>query len=154
MDKTLVNPFIKATYDVLATMAATKAKPGKPYLKKKNNGTEGVVTGVIGLTGEVRGTIAVSFDKKSILEIVSAMFGEAMTELNDEIKDAVGEITNMISGQARQALDFEGRRLKTAIPTVIMAKEQSVTFFSTGKTVAIPFETKTGRFTIEVCFES
>lgn len=30
------------------------------------------------------------------------MLGEEIKELNEEIKDAVGEITNMISGQARR----------------------------------------------------
>jgi len=32
------------------------------------------------------------------------MFGEEMKEINNEIADAVGELTNMISGQARKEL--------------------------------------------------
>ena len=101
MDVTLVNPFIDATLHVLETMASTKARAGKPYLKK-DFVAKGDVSGVIGLTGETSGTISVSFTENSILAIVSSMFNEEMTELNDEIKDAVGEIANMISGQARR----------------------------------------------------
>jgi len=37
------------------------------------------------------------------------MFAETITELNDEVKDAVGELSNMISGQARQKLELIGR---------------------------------------------
>lgn len=70
MDVKLINPFISATLNVLETMAFTKAQAGKPYLKKEQV-APGDVSGVIGLTGEVSGTISVSFTEKCILAIVS-----------------------------------------------------------------------------------
>jgi chemotaxis protein CheX len=152
MDIKYVNPFINATLNVLETMAFTKAEAGKPYVKK-DQVAPGDVSGVIGLTGNVSGTISVSFAEKSILSIVSNMFGEEMKELNEEIKDAVGEITNMISGQARQELENLGRSLQAAIPTVIMGKNHSITHVTSHPIIAIPFSTANGGFTIEVCFE-
>lgn len=152
MDVKLINPFINATLHVLETMASTKPEAGKPYLKK-DEVARGDVTGIIGLTGEVNGTISVSFTENSILFIVSRMFGEEMKELNEEIKDAVGEITNMISGQARKELEELGRSLKAAIPTVIMGKNHSISHISSSPIIAIPFGTDNGDFTIEVCFE-
>ena len=152
MDVDLINPFIDATVHVLETMASTKAEAGKPYLKK-DQVARGDVSGVIGLIGETSGTISVSFSEDSILSIVSNMFGEEMKELNEEIQDAVGEITNMISGQARKKLDEKGRSLQAAIPTVIMGKNHSITHVTTRPIVAIPFSTDNGEFTIEVCFE-
>jgi len=133
-------------------MASTKAEAGKPYLKK-DQVARGDVSGVIGLTGETRGTISISFSEASILPIVSNMLGEEMKEMNEEIKDAVGEVTNMISGQARKRLDEQGRSLKAAIPTVIMGKDHSITHMTTYPIIAIPFSTDNGEFTIEVCFE-
>jgi len=100
MDANLINPFIDATLNVLGTMASTKAEHGKPYLKK-DKVARGDVTGVIGMTGETNGTISVSFTENSILAIASNMFGEEIKELNEEIKDAAGELTNMISGQEK-----------------------------------------------------
>lgn len=126
MDVKLINPFINATLNALETMAFTKARAGNPYLKKDQVAC-GDVSGVIGLTGEVSGTISVSFTKKSILAIVSNMLGEEIKELNEEIQNAVGEITNMISGQAGQKLEGLGRSLKAAIPTVITGKNHSIT---------------------------
>ncbi|MBW1802860.1 MAG: chemotaxis protein CheX [Deltaproteobacteria bacterium] len=152
MDVKLINPFIEATLHILETMAYTKVEAGKPYLKE-DNVARGDVTGVIGLTGSTNGTISVSFTEKSILSIVSNMFGEEIKELNDEIKDAVGEITNMISGQARQKLDEMGKSLKAAIPSVIMGKDHSITHITKNPVIAIPFNTQDGEFTIEVCFE-
>jgi chemotaxis protein CheX len=100
------------------------------------------------------GTIAVTFEEKCILTVVSNMFGESMTELNSEIADAVGELTNMISGQARRELRRNGKGFQAAIPSVVTGKE--ITVFGTiqkGPKIAIPFNTDSGDFTIEVCFE-
>lgn len=152
MDVSLINPFINATVNVLETMAFTKVTAGKPYLKTEDM-ANGDVSGVIGLMGEVSGTLSVSFTEKCILAIVSSMLGQEMKELNEEIKDAVGEISNMISGQARQALDETGRVLKAAIPSVIMGKNHSIKHITTHPIMAIPFTTDHGGFTIEVCFE-
>jgi len=152
MDVNLINPFIEATLNVLGTMASTKAQSGKPYLKK-DEVARGDVSGVIGMTGETKGTVSVSFTEKSILAIVSNMLAEEIKELNEEIKDAVGEITNMISGQARKALEELGRPLKAAIPTVIMGEHHTITHVTIYPIIAIPFSTDNGEFTIEVCFE-
>ncbi len=152
MDANLVNPFIDGTLNVLETMAFTKARAGRPYLKKDQVAL-GDVSAVIRLTGEARGTISVSFTEQSILAIVTNMFGEEMKEINNEIKDAVGEITNMISGQARQKLEELGKSLKAEIPSVIAGNNHTIDHITTSQIIAIPFETDNGTFTIEVCFK-
>ena len=153
MDVKLVNPFINATVKVLETMAGTKANPGKPYVKK-DKVARGDVTGLIGITGEANGTISVTFDEGSILGIVSRMFGERQKSLNDEISDAVGELTNMISGQGRRKLEQDGRHFQAAIPSVISGKDHVINHITSGPIIAIPFSTDGGRFTIEICLEA
>ena len=81
------------------------------------------------------------------------MFGEEITEMNSEIADAVGEITNMISGQARQELEENGRSFHAAIPSVITGKGHEIKTNTKGPKVAIPFDTAAGSFTIEVCLQ-
>ncbi len=152
MDVTLINPFINATVNVLETMAFVKVSAGKPYLKKDNVAV-GDVSGVLGLTGVANGTISVTFEEKCILTIVSNMFGETMNSLNHEIADAVGELTNMISGQARRELEEIGKVFKAAIPSVVSGPQHQIIHYSKGPKIAIPFSTEGGDFTIEVCFE-
>ncbi|WP_027358013.1 chemotaxis protein CheX [Desulforegula conservatrix] len=152
MDAKLINPFINATTNVLETMAFIKSVPGKPYLKK-DDVAKGDVTGVIGITGETNGTIAVTFEEGCILKIVSNMFGEEMTTLNSEVADAVGELTNMISGQARRELEGLGMVFEAAIPSVVSGRSHSITHYTDGPKIAIPFTTDGGKFTIEVCLE-
>ncbi len=152
MDVKIINPFIEGALHVLKTMASTEARAGKPYVKK-DRVAKGDVSGVIGLTGEAKGTVSVTFTGECILDVVSRMFGEEMEELNDEIGDAVGEISNMISGHARQKLEERGKSLKAAIPTVVMGKDHTLSHMTNGAVIAIPFTTDSGKFTIEVCFE-
>ncbi len=152
MDVKLINPFINATINVLETMAFVKVTAGIPYGKKDNTAV-GDVTGVLGLTGVAHGTIAVTFEEKCILTVVSNMFGEEMGSLNEDIADAVGELTNMISGQARRELDEIGKVFKAAIPSVITGKNHTIRHYSDGPKIAIPFKTDGGEFTIEVCFD-
>lgn len=153
MDVALVNPFIDDTLHVLSSIAFTNATAGNPYLKKDTVAV-GDISGVVGLSGEARGTLSVSFSKGSILFIVSKMFGEPVKEINDEVADAVGEILNIISGQARQKLEAMGRVLKGAIPTVITGEKHSITHITKAPIIAIPFDIEHGHFTIEVCIEN
>ena len=152
MDVKLINPFIDATLNVLETLASVKAKPGKPYLKK-DQVARGDVSGMIGLTGEANGTISVSFTEETILAIASNMFGEEMNELNEEIGDAVGEIANIISGQARKTLEDLGTSMRAAVPCVVMGSNHTIKHITTYPVIAVPFNTDDGEFTIEVCFE-
>lgn len=153
MDVKYINPFIGATLHVLETIASTKAEAGKLYLKKDQM-AKGDVSAVIGLSGEAKGTISVSFTKACIFSIVSKMFGEQVNELNSEIQDAAGEIANMISGHARQKLEEMGQSMTAAIPSVVIGESHTISHMTKYPIVAIPFKTDSGEFTIEVCIET
>lgn len=148
-----INPFLSATLEVLKTMAFTEATPGKAYLKKNHNAS-GEVSGIIGIIGQASGSLSVTFSRACILHLVSSMLGEEITEVNEEIKDAVGELTNMIYGLARRTLRAMGYQFQASIPTVVSGPGHQVKHLSKGPTIAIPFKTAAGSFTVEVSFQS
>ncbi len=150
MDVRFVNAFLEGTINVLKTMAFIEPRPGKPYLKQDNRAV-GDISGIIGLTGSARGSLALSFSGGCILRVVSNMLGEEMTDLNPEIQDAVGEITNMISGAARKNLEAKGFNITAAIPTVVFGKGHSIIHVMGGPSIIIPFETDHGPFVVDVC---
>ena len=152
MDVRYVNPFLEGTMSVLKTMAFIEPKPGKPYLKK-NNMAQGDISGIIGLTGDIRGSLALSFSENCIVKIVSNMLGEEIKSMNGDIKDAVGEITNMVSGVARKKLEELNLTISAAIPTVVAGKNHSILHVLGGPSVIIPFETKDGPFVVDVCMK-
>ena len=150
MDVRFINAFLKGTLNVLKTMAFVEPKPGKPYLKKDSLAS-GDVSGIIGLTGSATGSMALSFSEGSILKIVSNMLGEETKELNGDITDAVGEITNMVSGAARKELEPLGLNILAAIPTVVSGKGHLIKHVLGGPSIIIPFEIEEGPFVVDVC---
>jgi chemotaxis protein CheX len=115
--------------------------------------SQGDITGIVGLTGDTNGSLAVSFSEAAILQVVSNMFGEAFKEINDEVSDAVGEITNMICGDARRILAEKGYQFQGAIPTVIDGKNHKICHVFRGPVLVIPFTIgEAGGFFVEVCF--
>ncbi len=147
-----INPFLEATLFVLKTMAFLEAVPGKPYIK--NGGAAcGDVSGIVGITGEVEGSLCITFSKECILFIIGKMFGEEKTEINDEVKDAVGELTNMVSGDSRRRLQEIGYTFHGAIPSVISGQGHEVRHITKSPIFSIPFHTQAGDFVVEVCFK-
>ncbi len=149
MNVKYINPFLEGTIEVLKTMAFVDPRPGKPYLKQ-NNLAKGDVSGIIGITGTIKGSLALSFSTGSILKIVSNMLGEEITSLNGEIRDAVGEITNMVSGAARKKIEAMGYSLSASLPTVVSGEDHSIMHVLGGSNIVIPFEMDEGPFVVDI----
>lgn len=153
MKSEYINPFLNATVNVLSTMAMVKPEPGKPYLKQDKKSI-GDISGIIGLTGTSRGAIVISFTTEAVCKIVGSMLGETYTEINNDISDAVGELTNMISGDARRRLAELGAVFEAGIPTIISGKGHEVESITKGPVIAIPFTVDGHTFVVEASFES
>lgn len=151
LDVNVVNPFLTSVVEVIGTMAQIKVTPQKPYVKD-DSAAQGDVTGIIGITGQDRGTISVTFKEECALQVTSNMLGEPITSLGADVRDAVGELTNMISGQARRGLAEIGRKYHAAIPSVVMGTNHTIKHVADGPILAIPFDSPFGAITVEVCF--
>jgi chemotaxis protein CheX len=151
-DADLAKPFVQATKHVLSTMAMLDPTPGKPFVKKSNLAS-GDVSAIVGLTGDKTGSISISFTKKCAVAIVKNMLGDDIQDIMQDAKDAVGEITNMISGQARAGLAQMGLAMQASTPTIIFGDNHTVSHITSGPVIAIPFTTPNGDFTVEFCFQ-
>lgn len=153
MDVKFINPFLNGTLEVLKKMAFMDAVPGKPYLKKEE-AASGDVSGIIGITGDAIGSLALSFSEKCICKIVSNMLGEEHHEVTRDIIDAVGELTNMVSGASRTQLEKMGMAVYAAIPTVVHGQGHTITHILKSPSILIPFSTAAGPFFIDVCIKT
>ncbi len=150
MDVRYINPFLNGTIEVLRKMAFVEPTPGKPYVKKDET-AEGDVSGIIGITGDAIGSLAISFSEPCICGVVNSMLGENFREINKDIFDAVGEVTNMISGVARTFLEKEGYIVYAAIPTVVYGRKHYIRHILSSPSIVIPFATESGGFFVDVC---
>lgn len=146
-----INPFLAAVVSVLGTMAQIEARPGKPYINVKGLAV-GDVTGLIGVTGHAKGSISLTLEQGAILAIVNNMLMESYVEINADIVDAVGELTNMVAGQARAALSEQGMSFQASTPTVVVGKGHKIQHAAKAPILAIPFSTDQGSLVVEVCF--
>nr|WP_321404113.1 chemotaxis protein CheX [uncultured Desulfobacter sp.] len=152
MDVALVNPFIEGTLHILDTTALVKVKPEPPFLKR-GTAHYGDISGLLTVEGDLEATVAISFTEKSILGVVSAMFGEEMTEINDEITDAVGEICNMVAGHVTTKIGELGKKVKVKFVNVVTGPTEKILHTDTGShVVAVPFRTTKGKVLLEICY--
>jgi len=152
MDVKFINPFLQGTIEVLKKMAFVEPRPGKAYLKE-NSIAGGDISGIIGITGDAVGTLAISFSEACICDICSRMLGEPYTEACQDIFDAVGEITNMISGVARTYMEKDGMSVYAAIPSVVYGKNHTINHILSTPSIVIPFSTDHGAFVVDVCIK-
>ncbi|MNK01182.1 CheY-P phosphatase CheX [compost metagenome] len=149
-DKRLINAFVDGVIKTLKTMASTEASPGKPFIEPQFV-LKGEIAGMVGMVAPpLKGTLLISYKKESILHILENMLGEKYTEINAEVADAVGEMTNMIYGSAKTTLNQLGYNFEMAIPTVIRG-EFTITKADKGATLVIPFNLTNGStFFVEI----
>ena len=149
MDVKYINPFIMAAQSVFRTMLGIEVTLSKPVIKT-NRTTSGEVTGIMGLVGDRKGTITISFQDKGALFIYKTLIGDESSAINSDVVDAIGELTNIISGQARKEFEKAGINLKAAM--VIVGKEIELNFITTLPIVQLPFNFSVGNGTQEVMF--
>jgi chemotaxis protein CheX len=152
MDVKFINPFLHGTIDVLTKMASVKPNPGKVYLKEDSL-AGGDVSGIIGITGDAIGSLAISFSETCICHLIGRMLGETFNEANKEVFDGVGELTNMISGVARTYLEKDGMEVYAAIPSIVYGKNHTINHILKSPSIVIPFDTDEGSFFVDVCIK-
>ena len=151
MEVKYINPFINAAQTVFKTMLNIDAKMGKPILKNEKT-TSGHISGIMGLAGDRKGTICISFHDKGALFVFKTLVGEECESINPEVVDSIGELTNIISGQARKEFEQTGLNLKAAIPMVVVGKNVEVNFITKIPIISLPFYFSINNGTQEIMY--
>ncbi|MBL9082634.1 MAG: chemotaxis protein CheX [Planctomycetales bacterium] len=142
-----INPFITAASQAFQTMLGHEIRRGVPVLKEDAD-LQFEISGVIGLSGSAVGTVVLSFSENVALQAAGTMLMMEMTEINADVIDAVGELTNMVAGAAKAQL--EHLQLSISLPNVITGKGHEVRFPSNVRPIVIPFDSDWGPLTLEV----
>jgi chemotaxis protein CheX len=146
-----INPFIKATVQTFSSMMATEIKPGKIGLKSADP-LRCDVSGIIGLSGGARGSVALSFPRITALKVMSAFVGEKILALDKETLDGIGELANIVAGAAKQ--DLDQYRITISLPTVILGDGHELVGPTNVPELVVPFDSPHGAFFLVVCFKS
>ena len=82
------------------------------------------------------------------------MLGENPGKINEEVTDLVGEITNMVTGGAKNLLGQKGYEFEMATPMVVSGKGHTISHKANGTKIIMPFTSPHGTAYIEICFEN
>ena len=148
-----INPFIDATRNVFQTMCNIVVERKKVFLKEDYK-MLGDVSGVMGLTGAATGTVVVSFPERLACEVVAKMLGEQTIpkKLTPDICDGVGEVINMIAGQAKAMLAQTKYAFTISIPSVVSGAGHEVNHKKGTPNLVVLFATADGEeFALQVC---
>jgi chemotaxis protein CheX len=155
MDVKHITPFVLATKMVFKSMLNIDMTMDRPLLKNDKSAS-GDVTGVMGFVGdgEKKGVMCISFSRKGVLFVYKTLMGDDRSEIDPEVIDAIGELTNIISGQSRKELENAGVNLTASIPTVVVGKDVELHFTCKLPIVSLPFHFPTdyGEETVYVNF--
>ena len=153
MQAKFINPVLTSMVNVLTTMAKLSPTPGKPRLKQDNTAL-GVVTGLMAMEGsQAKGSLAISFPKKVILDINLRMLHQEKTEVDEMVQDLTGEIANMVIGGAKKILLDQGYDFGLSLPSIVLGNNHLIEHPYRGPKILLPFTCEPGDFYVEICFE-
>ncbi len=148
MDVRFINPFILSIRKVFQTMLATDVRVGKPSIITTRKEATADVSAVIGLSGDVVGCVILSLPMQTAVGAASKFAGIEMTKDHADFSDALGELANMVAGQAKSHLD--GLNVSISLPSVIVGHEHIVSQSRQWPRLQLPCESPFGAFYVEV----
>ncbi|HEY5513269.1 MAG TPA: chemotaxis protein CheX [Geomonas sp.] len=104
------------------------------------------LTSMVGLAGSHSGILAIHCPKDLALRITSNMLGMEVTEIDNDVNDALGEIANMIGGDVKHIFSPKGADINLSIPTVIYGSDYVLESMSSAESLVMPFVCGGDRF--------
>jgi chemotaxis protein CheX len=146
----LADTMRSAALEVFATMLGIEVEPSVPSPGAAvATEAQGVVS-LLGLTGEWTGSGGLCCSAECACWIASQMLFSEYPEVNDEVRDAVGEVTNMIIGNFKNSIGSVTGPLGMSTPTVICGRDMTTTNGGAHEWIVFPFKSQDHSFKMMV----
>jgi len=101
----------------------------------------GIITGMIGVHGNVSGFICVNMAERFVIHAVEGLLQEKFGKLTSQVVDGAGEITNIIVGGVKSALaNSEWGFSQITVPSVIVGKNFTIAYSRGLEYLTVTFE--------------
>jgi len=152
MNVEYLNPIIKASSFVLQQTCSIETKIGKPYLTQTEY-DDAVFVVLLGITGQLHGQVLMAMGIETACSIASKMMmGMPVPELNDMAKSALGELMNMMMGNAMTYFSEKDIILDITPPTIFVSNKLSLNV-GDSTMVGIPLDTNEGIIELNVAIK-
>jgi chemotaxis protein CheX len=123
-----VNPFLEAASAVFKSVLNIDLRRGKLIIKDHPQPSQDVAI-IIGITGSINGEVVYSLAYPMVQKVASVLApGLTPQQIDLEYKDIIGELANMITGNAMNLFAYSGKTIDITTPTVINGKDFTITF--------------------------
>jgi chemotaxis protein CheX len=109
-----------------------------------------MLSGMIGLAGDLQGSVLIHLPATVAIAITNAFLGLEINSVDDDVKDAVGELTNMVAGGVKFLIPGPGQDIELAIPSVVCGQSYSCEATGRFERTSVLFELAAGRFVVEM----
>lgn len=147
----VANELISGTQDVFSTMLMVDLAC-EEVIENKKCTIASNLTSMIGLGGGVRGLLAIHCPASVAKNITGSFLGMEIDELNDDVKDAIGEIANMVAGNLKVSYAGIDTNIELAIPTSIVGESFHVSGIADAQRVVLPFKMDGDIFWVELMY--
>lgn len=114
-----------------------------------NQYTTDDVTAIIGISGKLQGNVLYGFSSGLIVEIVKRMVGEDMSPRDPMALSALGEIANVITGNAATQLAASGYPCDISPPVILEPVGATLTA-GVPKQIQVTFESEMGLLRVRI----
>ena len=151
MNAAINEAIIKATKETFKAVIGCGIQ-NSPPVEQKINGQQVDTSVIISFVGSVSGAFTMRCSKELGASLASSMLGMDIDADSDDMKDAVGELFNMIVGSCKSHYVSSTDPFKISVPTTVVGGDYTVHIkASSDATVAlIPFSCDGGDLSIEV----
>jgi chemotaxis protein CheX len=147
MDAAIINPFITSTIETFTRMLGCQLTIGTAAVET-NERSAYEIAGVIGLSGDAEGVLALSFSSAVALKVISRLIGADCQDVNMLVADGICELANIIAGNAKQYLN--GTELLLGLPYVISGKGARIVCTKSVPVIIVPISSDVGEFGLEL----
>ncbi|HPU96821.1 MAG TPA: chemotaxis protein CheX [Candidatus Hydrogenedentes bacterium] len=148
----IVQQFDQGVKDTLQSMAGVRAVRVDAWIKD-GHAMYGDVSAIIGLSGPVKGTCALSMPGDLVRRLICRMLGmeENAPVSETDIRDGAGELVNMTAGRAKALLQHTPYKFDITLPTIITGAGHEVYRRQDTPCLNLLYETEQGdRFVLDL----
>jgi len=153
----LLRHVVTSTSEVFATMLDMKVALEGVSVTGDSTAMNAGLLATIGIAGPVSGSGSICLSKSFGCKIASRFLMSEYADVNDEVLDAIAELTNMIIGGVKTALEDKLGPMGLSIPTVIFGESYLARRPNVSERMILSFRCEDNpeeRFTVLICLVS
>lgn len=149
----LIAGLVADVRDVFITMVGTEDLNHLPLQISMTTHFKECLTAMVGLAGTYNGLVSVHIPWSLAISFTSLMLGMEVTEIGDDVNDAMGEVANMIAGSFKQHLSKGGSDIHLSTPSVINGSDYTVSSGSNIENITLKFAANEEWFIVSLSIE-